>query len=162
MKDAILELKAAIDELINTNVQSFDWNNKAAPDKWSAKEVIGHLIDSAQINLQRFVRCTYEENFKLTYEQVEWVAAQHYQNADINDLLALWRSLNLQIIRVLDNYQPDRLWAMCDNSKTGISQHTVGWLAHDYADHLKHHLKQVYNIQTSQHNSGYGNGGTNK
>jgi len=146
MKDTLDQLNAAIDELSKTDVSSFNWAYKAAPDKWSRKEIIGHLIDSAQINLQRFIRCTYEENFKLTYEQVEWVEAQRYQDADISDLLNLWRSLNMQIIRVLANYPVQRLQARCDNSKTTISLHTVEWLANDYVDHLKHHLDQIYLI----------------
>ncbi len=143
MKEVIAELTAAIDDLLKTDIQSFNWNFKVAPDKWSKKEIIGHLIDSAQINLQRFVRCTYEENFKLTYEQVEWVGAQRYQEADVNDLLVLWRSLNMQIIRVLVDYPFDRLQAKCDNSKTTVNLHSVEFLAQDYVDHLKHHLSQV-------------------
>jgi hypothetical protein len=90
------------------------------------------------------VRCTYEENFKLTYEQVEWVQAQHYQDEDINELLALWRLLNFQIIRVLKNYPPDRLGAKCDNNKFEVELNTVESLAQDYVGHLKHHLGQVY------------------
>jgi len=146
MKDTLDQLSTAIDKLLKTDVSSFNWAYKATPDKWSRKEIIGHLIDSAQINLQRFVRCTYEENFKLTYEQVEWVEAQRYQDADISDLLNLWRSLNLQIIRVLANYPVQRLQATCDNGKTTISLHTVEWLANDYVGHLKHHLGQIYLI----------------
>jgi DinB superfamily len=144
MNDIILELNNTIDQFLKTDIQSISWNGKLSEDKWSKKEIIGHLIDSAQINLQRFVRCTYEENFKLIYEQVNWVEAQRYQEADINELLILWRSLNMQIIRVLQNYPPNRLHTKCDNSKTAVSLHTVEWLAQDYVDHLKHHLKQVY------------------
>jgi hypothetical protein len=144
MNDIILELNNTIDRFLKTDIQSISWYGKLSEDKWSKKEIIGHLIDSAQINLQRFVRCTYEENFKLIYEQVNWVEAQRYQEADINELLILWRSLNMQIIRVLQNYPPNRLHTKCDNSKTAVSLHTVEWLAQDYVDHLKHHLKQVY------------------
>ena len=144
MKDTIEQLTIAIEDLLAQDIQAIDWTYRAAPDKWARKEIIGHLIDSAQINLQRFVRCTYEENFKLTYEQVEWVDAQKYQEADINDLLNLWWLLNFQIVRVWKNYPADRLSVKCDNSKTEVSLHTVEWLAQDYVDHLKHHLKQVY------------------
>jgi hypothetical protein len=101
------------------------------------------LCDSAQINLQRFVRCTYEEKFKLTYEQDEWVAAQHYQEMNVADLLQLWRLLNLQISRVLDNYPADRWQVQCDTSKKEIGLHPVEWLAQDYIDHLNHHLNQI-------------------
>src|ERR1700733_11585625 len=142
MKETIRKLNEALAGLITSDLKSINWAYKSAPDKWSKKEIIGHLIDSAQINLQRFVRCTYEENFKLIYEQVEWVEAQRYQKADIRDLVPLWELINLQIIRVLENYPADRLQAQCDNSKTTVSLHTVEWLAQDYLDHLKHHLNQ--------------------
>jgi hypothetical protein len=120
-----------------------DWESKPAPGKWSNKEIIGHLCDSAMINLQRFVRCTYEENFKLVYEQDEWVAAQHYQQMDIENLLELWRLLNLQIVRVLEKYPTDRWHVQCDSKKKEIGLHTVEWLAQDYVVHLQHHLNQI-------------------
>lgn len=126
-----------------TNRQTIDWEHKPAPGKWSNKEIIGHLCDSAQINLQRFIRCTYEEGFKLIYEQDEWVAAQHYQEMPVADLLRLWTLLNLQIARVLDNYPANRWQAQCDNNKNEVTLHTVEWLAQDYLKHLEHHLAQI-------------------
>jgi hypothetical protein len=144
VKDTIDQLAEAINDLLTRDLQSIDWDNKPNPDRWSRKEIMGHLIDSAQINLQRFVRCTYEENFKLIYEQVEWVEAQHYQDADINEVLELWRLLNFQIIRVWKNYPPDRLGVKCDNNKYEVQLNTVEFLAQDYVDHLKHHLRQVF------------------
>jgi hypothetical protein len=143
MKDIILQLNEAIDNFLFSNLQAINWDYKSAPEKWSKKEIIGHLIDSAQINLQRFVRCTYEENFKLTYQQVEWVQAQHYKSADIKDLVGLWELLNWQIIRVLEKYPVERLTAKCDTGKTAVNLHTVEWLAQDYVDHMQHHLNQV-------------------
>jgi hypothetical protein len=95
------------------------------------------------INLQRFVRCTYEEKFKLVYEQDEWVAAQRYQEMNIDSLLEFWRLLNSQIVRVLTNYPDDRWQTECDSSKKQVGLHTVQWLAKDYADHLEHHLNQI-------------------
>jgi hypothetical protein len=144
MTDAISNLIEIIESVVNRNREQIDWGFKPSPDKWSKKEIIGHLIDSAQINLQRFVRCTYEDNFKLVYAQEEWVAAQRYQEADIAELLALWRLLNRQIVRVLKSYPPDRVGAQCDNSKTGVNLHTVEWLAQDYVDHMNHHLGRIY------------------
>lgn len=143
MNEAINKLSQIIDDVRQLKGQDIDWTYKASPAKWSKKEVIGHLIDSAQINLQRFVRCTYEQNFRLTYEQVEWVAAAHYQDADINELIELWALLNLQIVRVLNNYPSNRLNARCDNSKQEPNLQTVEWLAADYVDHMSHHLKDI-------------------
>jgi len=144
MTQTINQLNEAVETFLASDIESIDWGYKQSPEKWSKKEIIGHLIDSAQINLQRFVRCTYEENFKLTYEQVEWVQAGHYQDAEIAELLALWRLLNRQIIRVLEHYPAARLQAKCDYSKKEVSLHSVEFLAQDYVVHLKHHLKQVY------------------
>ncbi|MDB5124245.1 MAG: DinB superfamily protein [Mucilaginibacter sp.] len=144
MTDAISNLIEIIESVVNRNREQIDWGFKPSPNKWSKKEIVGHLIDSAQINLQRFVRCTYEDKFKLVYAQEEWVAVQRYQDADIAELLALWRLLNRQIVRVLKSYPPDRVGAQCDNSKTGVSLHTVEWLAQDYVDHMNHHLGQIY------------------
>jgi UDP-N-acetylenolpyruvoylglucosamine reductase len=143
MNIAINKLTETIHNVQQLKNRDIDWAYKASPGKWSKKEVIGHLIDSAQINLQRFVRCTYEENFRLTYEQVEWVAAAHYQEADIDQLIDLWALINLQIARVLTNYPPNRVAARCDNSKQEPNLQTVEWLAADYVEHMLHHLKDI-------------------
>ena len=142
--EAVNELRSIVEQTVKADRLLIDWADKPNPGKWSKKEVLGHLVDSALNNLHRFVRCTYEENFKLVYQQVEWVQAQHYQEADIDELFALWRSLNMQIANVLDHYPADRLEVKCDNSKNTVSLHTVEWLAEDYVVHLKHHLSQVY------------------
>jgi len=129
-----------LEQLKNKTV---DWELKPGPDKWSPKQIIGHLCDSAQINLQRFIRCTYEEGFKLIYFQNEWVDVQRYQQADVIETLLLWRLLNKQIQRVLDNYPADRWQIRCDNGRDNISLNTVEFLANDYVDHMQHHLNQI-------------------
>ena len=144
------QLNKAVESFLNTDIESINWEEKPSPEKWSGKEIVGHLTDSAQINLQRFVRCTYQENFKLVYDQVEWVEAQRYQQADLNELLKLWELLNRQIIRVWENYPAGRLQIQCDNSKTETSLHTVEWLAQDYVEHLKHHLQHKYYFSSAQ------------
>ena len=144
MTSFVDNLTPRIDQFIQlVHNKPIDWESKPAPGKWSNKEIIGHLCDSAMINLQRFVRCTYEDNFKLVYEQDEWVATQRYQEMYIENLLELWRLLNLQIARVLETYPADRWQAQCDSKKTETGLHTVEWLAQDYVVHLKHHLDQI-------------------
>jgi len=143
MIDIAQKINDEVDSFLSDTSPNINWDNIPENSKWSNKEIIGHLIDSAHVNLQRFVRCTYSENFKLTYDQVEWVEAQHYQESDINELLMLWKALNMQIIRVLKNYPTNRLQTQCDNSKTEPSLHTVEWLAADYVAHMQHHLKQL-------------------
>ena len=144
MKTEIHELDDILNSFIAyTKKTTIDWDSKPHADKWSNKEIIGHLCDSAQVNLQRFIRCTYESGFKLIYHQDEWVNVQHYRDAPPDDVLTLWLLLNKQIIRVWKNYPAERLQARCDNSRDGVSLHTVEELAIDYVAHLKHHLQQV-------------------
>lgn len=143
MKKIAGDLENAIKDFLSADPFRKNWNYKAGPGKWTKKEIIGHLIDSAQINLQRFVRATYAEQVKVTYEQVEWVEAQHYDHADIQELLELWHLLNRQIVRVLENFPPDRLQIQCDTGKAAVSFHSVEYLAQDYVNHLNHHLKAI-------------------
>jgi len=143
MEDIVQNLAQVIDSFLKIEQQSIDWDFKIREEKWSNKEIIGHLIDSAQINLQRFIRCSYEQDFKLIYAQDEWVAAAHYQNADIKEVLDLWILLNRQIIRTLINYPEDRAEATCDTGKEEVQLHSVNWLADDYVRHMQHHLSQI-------------------
>jgi hypothetical protein len=143
MKETAQKLTAAIDDFLNLKAPNITWENQAAPGKWTNKQLIGHLIDSAHVNLHRFVRCTYEEGFKLIYLQDEWVAAQHYREADITDLLKLWELVNRQIIRVLANYPADRTLVKCDNGRYQPAFNTVAFLANDYIGHMQHHLNKL-------------------
>jgi hypothetical protein len=66
-----------------------------APGKWSTKEVVGHLIDSAANNHQRFVRAQWTDDLLCpTYAQDEWVRTQRYQEAPWPDLVELFRTYN--------------------------------------------------------------------
>jgi len=143
MEKIARDLELSYTNFLKSDLLTKNWNYKAGPNKWSNKEIIGHLIDSAQINLQRFVRSTYSENFKVTYDQMEWVDAQRYNFAEIQELLDLWRLLNRQIVRVLEHYPPDRLHVQCDTGKTAVSFQTIEFLARDYVNHLNHHLKSI-------------------
>ena len=116
---------------------------KPAPAKWSRKEVLGHLIDSAQTNIRRFVIAQYEDKPKIVYAQDNWVIAANYQNYHPADLIALWGLLNKHICIVLKN-MPDG-----GEEKEVLTQelHTIEWLAADYNKHLLHHLHVLLNLE---------------
>jgi hypothetical protein len=143
MIDIALQINNEVDTFLNDTSPNINWDNIPENCKWSNKEIIGHLIDSAHINLQRFVRCTYEDGFKLIYYQEEWVKAQHYKEAGAAELLQLWKLINRQIARVLTYYPDDRISTTCNNSHEGITLYTVEFLANDYLAHMQHHLNQL-------------------
>src|SRR6476469_1770088 len=74
---------------------------KPSPNKWSSKEILGHLVDSAQNNLRRFIVAQYETNPKITYRQDDWVRINNYQDSKLKDLVQLWYLTNRQLITVL-------------------------------------------------------------
>lgn len=146
MKQIATELKAVVNEYTTrmSELQELEWAAKSNPAKWSKKEVLGHLIDSALNNHRRFVVTQYAQNQNIVYDQVQWVALQDYQNADTRTLIQLWRLLNLQIARILET-MPEPVWDNpCDTGKNGPEIHSLKWIASDYLPHMNHHMEQIF------------------
>jgi hypothetical protein len=117
---------------------------KPRPEKWSKKEILGHLIDSAQNNLRRFITAQYEaEPPHIVYDQDFWVAANCYNRADAQDLILLWKLLNERIADVLESLPASKADFLCNTGKGADEFHTLGYLAADYLTHAKHHLSQI-------------------
>ncbi len=117
--------------------------HKPSPAKWSKKEVIGHLIDSAQSNIRRFVMAQYDEKPLIVYEQDKWVAICNYQQWNSNNLVDLWYLLNRQICEILKNTSTETAQRQCGSPEL----HSIKWLAEDYVKHLLHHLHQVIELE---------------
>jgi hypothetical protein len=115
---------------------------KPIPAKWSRIEVLGHLIDSAQNNLRRFICGQYESPPALiSYDQDFWVAANQYAHARKEDIIQLWILLNERIASVLQNMPVNLHENYCPIVTGG--QQTLQWFAEDYVKHMKHHLNQI-------------------
>lgn len=112
---------------------------KSSPEKWSKKEVIGHLVDSAQNNIQRFVRAQYQHQPFIVYAQDDWVRLQDYQTYPTADLIQLWILLNRHLCKILENIPQKNYQLLCLTDEL----HTLEWIAEDYVRHLKHHLKAI-------------------
>lgn len=113
-----------------------------APGKWSRKEIIGHLIDSASNNHQRFVRAQQGASLSFPpYEQNHWVASQHYNERPWTDLVGLWHAYNVHLAHVMSQI-PDRQLTVPCVIESGHPV-TLEFLVADYVVHLRHHLAQV-------------------
>jgi len=110
--------------------------------KWTRKEILGHLIDSASNNHHRFVRAQFEPGFAMPgYKQSEWVAANQYGDRPWSELVALWSSYNRHLLFLMERVPGNRLANLC---KIGDGDPvTLEFLMTDYVDHLKHHLDQI-------------------
>lgn len=126
---------------------------RAAPGMWSAKEIIGHLIDSAANNHQRFVRARWQDDLVFEgYAQDAWVTVQQYQEAEWQALLALWREYNRHLARVMAavphdvRYRVHRRHNFHEIAWQPVSADepaALDYLMADYVAHLHHHLRQV-------------------
>jgi len=138
------DLKQTVDDVLPRlrAISDASAGEPRAQGKWSRKQIIGHLIDSASNNHQRFVRAQQTTSLSFPpYEQNHWVASQHYNDRSWNDLIALWHSYNSHLAHVIANIDDRHLAAQCVIESSNPV--TLEFLATDYVAHLRHHLAQV-------------------
>ena len=144
--------RAAIADRIHDTaaLRAFSEADAATPTllgKWSRKEILGHLVDSALNNTQRFVRAQIPAHLSNGilrlpgYAQNDWVRVAAYQNRTWAEIIELWVALNRNILHVIDNYD----LALLPTPVTVGDEDPlpVEHLIVDYAGHLVHHYKQI-------------------
>jgi hypothetical protein len=147
-------VSSKLTEIISTHAQTLQHFNeeeaarRPAPGKWSKKEELGHLIDSAHTNLRRFIVSQYEQEPHIVYAQEECVRINNYNAQDMVQLTRLWLLLNQQIVQVLDNMNDGASQRKCNTGKLDAPElHTLQWLAEDYVKHLLHHLHHILDME---------------
>ena len=110
--------------------------------KWVKKEILGHLIDSAANNHQRFVRAQFSDPFIWPgYDQQAWVQTQRYRERPWLELVELWVALIRHVAAVIEAVPDAKLQTQCiigDHEPTSLE-----WWMRDYVRHLRHHLEQL-------------------
>jgi hypothetical protein len=115
---------------------------KSDPAKWSIQEILGHLVDSAANNHQRFVRAQAGGNLVFPdYAQDTWVRVQGYDGSPWPELVELWRLYNRHLAQVITRIPEAKKAVEC---RIGEDEPvSLQYLAEDYVVHLKHHLAQI-------------------
>ncbi|MBU0475315.1 MAG: DinB family protein [Bacteroidetes bacterium] len=126
---------------IFSEISDTEWNYQISPSKWTKKEILGHLIDSATNNHQRFVRLQFEENPTIYYDQNKWVSIQNYLNAPVENLILFFEIYNKHLAHILTQIPEDKYKNQCNVNKE--QPLTLEWIAKDYIRHMKHHLNQI-------------------
>ena len=110
--------------------------------KWAKKEILGHLIDSAANNHQRFVRAQFANPFTWPgYDQEAWVSLHRYRDRPWTELVDLWVALNRQVAAVIEGVPAEKLANVC-HIGTAKSE-SLEWWMRDYLRHLTHHAGQL-------------------
>ena len=124
------------------NISDHDASQVPGTGRWSKKEVLGHLIDSAGNNHQRFVRAQLADRLDFPeYQQEGWVAVQSYATESWPDLVNLWLLLNRHLVHIIRHIPETCLSRLCTiggNEPIPLSQVIEGYLTH-----LEHHLKSL-------------------
>jgi hypothetical protein len=144
MRQTAAQLKAIVDETERrlSTMSEPEASMPSRASQWSRKEVLGHLVDSASNNHQRFVRAQLEGALYFPgYAQEDWNSAQHYQSESWANLVALWASYNRHLAHVMAAIPDDVGLSLCivGNGATV----TLEFLVTDYLTHLEHHLQQI-------------------
>ncbi|MBI5363221.1 MAG: DinB family protein [Planctomycetes bacterium] len=144
-------LRRAAEEL--RKLPERDAGSRPAPGKWSKKEIVGHLIDSASNNHQRFLRARLQASLVFPgYDQDEWVRVEEWQAVPWNELVELWLLYNLQLAHLmLSTPEPERTRLRSEHNlhELAFREHaadtpaTLEWFQRDYVLHLEHHLVQA-------------------
>ena len=118
--------------------------DSAAPGHWSKKQILGHLVDSASNNHQRFVRALLEDELRWPgYDQPGSVRVQRYSDYPWSALVELWASYNHFLAHVIESFPDSKRGTTCrigDNAPMTLEE-----LALDYIRHMEHHLSQINN-----------------
>jgi len=122
-------------------------------DGWTAKQIVGHLVDNASVNQERFVRAQCQDELVFTpYDAKRWVRLQHYNDADWEELVTLWAAINMHICHIVAMIDPDRLDAprqkhnlgeICDRGFPEGERGTLRFLVEDHFAHLERHLRRI-------------------
>lgn len=144
MQNAILKFEKLLLENVHyfpTIIQNLLEERK--PGKWSKKEIIGHLTDSAIHNLVRFTEINYLEKpyHHRPYNQIDLVNLNQYQTMDIGELTQLWFSVNKQIVRIMKSVDDKALAykiVLSDGAEIDLK-----FLMTDYVEHLEYHINQI-------------------
>lgn len=129
------------------------FSQRPAPNKWSKKEILGHLIDSAYNNHQRFIRAEKQGDLVfIGYDQVDWVVKNNYQQRALNELVDTWGTANRHLAILLaqlpaavyeKQYTDHNFHQICMIHPSEEEPTSLAYLAADYIFHLEHHLAQL-------------------
>ncbi len=144
MKEIAQQIRIVVDEAepkLNS-ISDNEASKKPAPNKWSKKEILGHLIDSASNNHQRFVRAVYSsaEEFPL-YQQDDWVRVQQYNNSTWQMLINLWSNYNRHLSDLIERIPEESKASLCNFGEP--QPVALEFVVTDYLRHLRHHISQL-------------------
>ncbi len=142
--NTLQQLRASIDRLPARlkMLSSARVEQKASPESWSAKQELGHLLDSAAKDHEHLVRTQLEDHPAMPdYDGVRWVALHRYQERDWLELVDVWTALNRQLLAIAAAI-PDSAWSRTCTIG-GSEPLTLRFVFDDYVAHMLGHFRHI-------------------
>ena len=144
MKDLYLELNSIINDFYNEykGLDNKITSTRLGVDKWTLKEIVGHLIDSASNNHQRFVRLQIVDELIFPgygKDNSKWLEIQKCNEMNFSDIIMLWKQYNIligNIIKEADEGKLENYWIKSDGDKITLKDLMI-----DYVRHIKEHVR---------------------
>jgi len=109
------------------------------PDKWSIKQVVGHVCDTERIFAYRALRFARGDDTPLPgYDQDEYAQSANFDARTLADLTAELASIRAATVALLRSLDAD---AMQRRGKANDNEVSVRALAHIIAGHELHHVQ---------------------
>lgn len=111
------------------------------------KQILGHMVDSASNNIHRIVHLHYQTSPLVFPDYAHfgnndrWIAIQNYQEEDWQNLVQLWKYINIHIAHVIRNINPEKLeniWIAATQEKISLNTMVI-----DFPRHFKLHLNEI-------------------
>lgn len=137
---ALSEILSSVPDIL-MSINEKEFSAQPSPEKWSKKQILGHLIDSATNNHQRFIRSQAENNPQIYYDQEIWVKNNYYQQMHAFQIIEFWTIYNYHILHIIKNMTEENYLRTCTMKDGQVL--SIAYLVNDYIQHMQHHLKQI-------------------
>ena len=117
-------------------------SNSPGETRWSKKQELGHLIDSATNNRVRFARAALDGRFEgPPYDSRGWVELGGYAQMPWAEIVDLWKALNLALATLISRIPEEHRRAECRIGESFSA--SLEFVVDDYIQHMQHHLDHI-------------------
>ena len=139
-EDGLAALESQLDEILPVlaSISEEGAGHRYAPDKWSIRQVVGHLTDAERVFAYRMLRFSRADETPLPgFDEDHFVAQGAYDARTLSDLTAEFRHLREANLHMIRGLEPAML------TRTGLANGhaiSVRALAFVMIGHVRHHL----------------------